>query len=111
MAETINFSTHAATPASIWGRGLEPVRKRLKPLFEVVCEGSKVLRINPALCFLWLLFPLSLILISDWIGLLVLFQAATVAVRLRNAPAAKTLATCSPASAPANPIRGEYRAL
>jgi hypothetical protein len=111
MTEMINFSTNAATPASFWGRGLEPVRNRLKPLIEVVCAGSKVLRINPVLCFLWLLFPLSLILISDWIGLLVVFQAATVAVRLRNTPAAKTLAPCSPTSASANPLQGEYRVL
>ena len=104
MAEKINFLTHPAAPATLWGRSFEPVRKRFKPMLEVVRSGSKTLRINPVLCFLWFLFPLSLILISDWIGLLVVFQAATVALRLRNAPAAKTLAASASKSASINPV-------
>lgn len=60
---------------------------------------------------LWLVFPLFLMLTSDWIGLLVAFQAITSAVRLQNAPAAKTLAACSSANVSANNVKGECRVL
>jgi hypothetical protein len=80
-------------------------------MIEVVNSGSKIFRMNPALLSLWLLFPLFLTLTSDWIGLLVVFQAMSAAVRLRNAPAAKTLAACSSTVVPAKRVKGEYRVL
>lgn len=111
MAETINTLASRATPDSPRRRSFEPVRKRLKPLLEVVNSGSKVLRINPVVFSLWLLLPLFLTLTSDWIGLLVVFQAMTAAVRLRKASPARTLAACSPASVSTSRVKGECRGL
>jgi hypothetical protein len=111
VAELITFPAHSAAPASLWERLLEPARKRLQPMAEVIGSGSKVFHINPVLFFLWLLLPLSLALSSDWIGLLVVFQAMTAALRLRPAPAASALASCSSTNRPAHTVEGECRAL
>lgn len=111
MPEMIHFSAHAATVISLWRRGPELLRNRLRPMMEVICSGSKTFAMNPALFSLWLLFPLFLVLTSDWIGLLVIFQAVTAAVRLRNTPAVKSPATCSSTCVSANGIKGEYRVL
>lgn len=111
VAATIKLPAHPATGASPWRRGPVLVWDGLRPVFEVVCSGSKVFRMNAALFSLWLLFPLFLVLTSDWIGLLVVFQAMTAAARLRNVPAAKALAACSSTRTSANRVKGEYRVL
>lgn len=111
MAEMVHFPAHLAAPAWFRDRLLEPAWNRLQPLVEVVRSGAKVFRMNPLLFSLWFLLPLLLVLTSDWIGVLVAFQAMTAALRLRNGPAAKALATCSSASVPANTVKGECRAL
>ncbi len=86
MKENVNFSARPAKAALLWRRG---------PMLEMVSSGSRTLRMNSTLFSLWFLFPLLLIVTSDWIGLLVIFQALTAAVRLRTLPAAKTLAAFS----------------
>jgi hypothetical protein len=86
VKETVNFSARLDKSASPWHRG---------PMLEMVSSGSRIFRMNSALFSLWFLFPLLLIVTSDWIGLLVVFQALTAAVRLRALPAAKTLAAFS----------------
>ena len=108
MTETIHLSAHLAKVASLWrrNRGLAP--NRLRPMTEAVRSGSRVFRMNPAVFSLWLLFPMLLTLTSDWIGLLVVFQAMTAAVRLQNSPAAKTLAAVSSMSAAPNRYEGQY---
>lgn len=111
VAAMIHFPAHPATVASLWRGGSELLRNRLRPLFEVIDSGSRIFRMNTALFSLWLLFPLFLILTSDWIGLLVVFQAMTAAVRLRSAPAAKALAVSPCTSVSANRVEGEYRVL
>ena len=111
MAETIDFRSRSASTDDTRLRGAELVRVSLARLIEIVGSGSRVFRMNPLLFFLWVLFPLFLVLTSDWIGLLVIFQAITAAVRLQNAPTAKKLAYWSPSSAPASRLKGEYRVL
>jgi hypothetical protein len=64
-------------------------------MIRAVRSGSRLIRMNSALFSLWALFPLLLLVTSDWIGLLVVFQAMTAAARLRSAPAAKSLAAFS----------------
>lgn len=107
MTETIHLTACLAKVASLWRRSAEPVRSRLRPMIEVVCAGSKVCRMNPVIFSLWLLFPFFLVLTSDWIGLLVVFQATTAAVRLRNTAAVKTLAAYANMSTAANHCKGE----
>jgi hypothetical protein len=111
VAELITFPAHSANPASLRERLLELARKRLQPIAEVIGSGSKVFHTNPILFSLWLLLPLSFALSSDWIGLLVVFQAMTAAVRLHNAPAANALASCSSTTRPAHTVEGECRVL
>jgi hypothetical protein len=111
VAEMINFLTLPATPASPRPRSPELVRKGLRPLFEIASLGSKVFRMIPVLFSIWLLFPLFLMLTSDWIGLLIVFQAMTSAVCLQKTPAAKPVAACSSTSAPPNNVKGECRVL
>lgn len=111
MAEMIDFPAPSATVVAPWRRGAELLRSRLQRLYEIVDSGSKVFRMNPVIFSLWFLFPLFLVVTSDWIGLLVVFQAAAAALRLQKAPVAKKLTHFSPSSAPANRIRGEYRVL
>lgn len=111
MAETVHFPARPATVVRPWHRGSELFRNRLARILEVISTGSKVFRMNPILFFLWILFPLFLVLTSDWIGLLVVFQAITAAVRLRHAPVARKLSYCSSSSAPASRIKGEIRVL
>jgi hypothetical protein len=111
VAETINFLTLPATPASPRPRSPELVRNGLRPWFEVVSWGSKVFRMIPVLFSIWLLFPLFLMLTSDWIGLLIVFQAMTSAVCLQKTPAAKPLTACSSANVSANNVKGECRVL
>lgn len=65
---------------------------------------------NSALLFMWFLFPLLLIVTSDWIGLFVIFQALTAAVRLRALPAARTLAAFSSVDVVSVGCEGECRA-
>lgn len=108
MREMIHFHAHTATAASCRRRNSELVRDRLAPMLEVVCSGSRIFRTNAILFSLWLMFPLFLILTSDWIGLLVVFQAITAALRLRIAPA---LAVCPSTRVSANRVKGEYRVL
>jgi hypothetical protein len=111
VKEMVNFSAHQVKAASPWRRSLELVRNKITRIVEVVYFGAKLSRTNSVLLPLWLLFPLFLFLTSDWIGLLVVFQAVTVAVRMRNTAAAKTLAVCAATSISSNRGNGEYRAL
>jgi hypothetical protein len=111
VAKMTSFPAPPATVSSPWRHSRELVRNRLRPMIAVVSSGSKLLRKNSALFYLWLLFPLFLVLTSDWIGLLIVFQAMTAAVRLRNAPAAQTIAACSSPSVSARRVKGGYRAL
>jgi len=93
----------------VWRRSIKHARNRLEPSREVIASGFKILGPNGVLCAFWLLFPLFLILSSDWIGVLVVFQAMTAALHLRNAPAAKILSVSSSNSVPSGAIKGEYR--
>jgi hypothetical protein len=111
VKEIIDSSAHQVKVASLWHRSLKLVRNRITRIVEVVYYGAKLSRTNAVLLPLWLLFPVFLILTSDWIGLLVIFQAVTVAVRMGNTAAAKTLAACSAADASSARGNGEYRAL
>jgi hypothetical protein len=111
VKEMIDFSAHQVKVPSHWRRNLEFVRNRITRIVEVVYYGAKLSRTNTVLLPLWLLFPLFLFLTSDWIGLLVVFQALTAAVRMRNIAAVKTLATCSATSVSSNKGEGEHRAL
>lgn len=86
MTETSKTRRLPPLPLLVWRRSLRHAPKRLRPLLAVVSSGSKILETNRISCFLWLLLPLFLILSSDWIGILVVFQAMTTALRLRNAP-------------------------
>ncbi len=110
VKEEVNFSARLANAASFWHRSpvLDPNRR--KPMLEVFSSGSKAFRVNSALFAMWFLFPLFLILSSDWIGLLVIFQALTAAVRLRTMPAAKTLAAFSSMDAASASCEREYGA-
>lgn len=107
MTEKVHFSACQAKVASLWRRSAKLVPNRLRPMIEVISSGSKVFRMNPVVFLPWLLFPFFLILTSDWIGLLVVFQAMTAAVRLRNRAAAKTLAAFSSMSAAPDNCKGE----
>ncbi|HEV2136214.1 MAG TPA: hypothetical protein VGR47_18390 [Terracidiphilus sp.] len=111
MTQMIHFPAETATGASLWRRSPELLRNRLRPMVEVVVSGSRVFRMNALVFSLWLLFPLFLMLASDWIGLLVIFQAMTAALRLQNAPAATAVRVRSSTRVPANRVRGEYRVL
>jgi hypothetical protein len=111
VTQMIQFPAETATVASLWRRSPELVRNRLGPMIEVVVSGSRVFRMNAAVFSLWLLFPLFLMLASDWIGLLVIFQAMTAALRLQSAPVAKADVVPSSRRASANRVKGEYRAL
>lgn len=111
MKEMIHFSAHQAKAASTLSRILELVRNKTTRAINVVCSDSKHLRTNAVLLSLWLIFPLFLFLTSDWIGLLVIFQAMTAAVRMRNSAAAETLAACSSSGVSLNRGKGDYRAL
>jgi hypothetical protein len=111
VREMIHFPAHPATAASPWRRSAELVRNELGSIFEIVCSGSKIFRMNAIFFSLWLMFPLFLFLTSDWIGLLVVFQAIAAALRLRIAPAATALAVCSSTRVSANSFKGEYRVL
>jgi hypothetical protein len=111
VKEMIKFSAHQVKVASRWRRSLKLVRNMMARIVEVVYYGAKLSRTNTILLPLWLLFPLFLILTSDWIGLLVIFQAVTVAVRMQNTAAEKTLAACSATSVSSNRGEGEYRVL
>ncbi len=95
MTDMIRIPEHKARVAALWRRSPEPVRSTLRPMIRVVRSGSRLVRMNSALFSLWVLFPLLLLFTSDWIGLLVVFQAMTAAVRLRSTPAAKSLAAFS----------------
>lgn len=110
MKEKINSSKRIAQAVPIWHRGPVLVSAGLKPLFEMVFSGAKALRMNTALFSMWLLFPLLLIVTSDWIGLFVIFQALTAAVRLRALPAARTLAAFSSIDLVSGGCEGECRA-
>ena len=107
MAEMTHFLARLAKVASLWRRSAKFVPNRLRSMSEVIGSGSKVFRMNPVVFCLWLLYPFFLILTSDWIGLLVVFQAMTAAVRLRNTAAAKTLAAFSSMSTASDNCKGE----
>jgi len=107
VTEMTRFSACLAKVASLSRRSAKFVPNRLRPTIVVICSGSKVFRMNPVVFSLWLLFPFSLILTSDWIGLLVVFQAMTAAVRLRKTAAAETLAAFSSMSAAPGNCKGE----
>ncbi len=109
MTEKIHFSACLAKLAAICRRSSEPVPIRLKPMLAVAGSGYKVFRINPVLFSLWFLFPVSLLLASDWIGLLVAFQAATAAVRLRDLPPG-SLAAFSSLDAARSQCEGDFHA-
>jgi hypothetical protein len=109
--ETCNSAVPLVKPEFLGRFRFESVRQKLKPLVEVVNSGSKVLQVNPVILFLSLLFPFFLALTSDWIGLLVVFQAATAAICLRNAPATKALVADSAMKFSTNLVKGEPRAL
>lgn len=111
VKEMIDLSAHQVKVASRWRRSLEFVRNMITRIVEVVYYGAKLSRTNTILLPLWLLFPLFLFLTSDWIGLLVVFQAVTVAVRIRNTAVAKTLAACSATSVSSTGGKGEHHAL
>jgi hypothetical protein len=110
VEENVNFSGRLAEEACIGRRRRVLVSDRLKPMLGVFSSGSRVFRANSALLSLWLVFPLMLILTSDWIGLLVIFQALTAAVRLRALPAARAMAAFSPVEARSGRYEGECRA-
>jgi hypothetical protein len=110
VKESIHFSAHQAKVHSHWRRSLALIRNKLTRIVEGACFGSKHVRRNVVLLSFWLLFPFSLILTRDWIGLLVIFQVMTGAVRMQNVAAAKALAACSPTSMRSNWAKGEYRA-
>lgn len=105
MKEKVNFSVSLAKAVSF--RHRSPVSNWFNPVLEVVSYGSKVFRVHAALFALWFLFPLFLVVTSDWIGLLVVFQALTAAVRLRTIPAAKTLAAFTTFDAASGHCEGE----
>ncbi len=104
-----NLPSTPANAVSPWRRDPELVQNGSGPLFAVLCSRSKIFRMNIALFSLWLMFPLFLVLTSDWIGLLVTFQAMTMALRLRKAPAAK--AFVAPSSASRGRVKGDHRVL
>ena len=110
MKEMSYFSAHEVKVASHWRRGHKFVRNRIRRIVEVIYYGAKLSRTNTVLLPLWLLFPLFLFLTSDWIGLLVVFQAMTMAVRMRNRADGTTLVACSAASMSSNRA-GDYRVL
>ena len=110
MTKVVHFSASLAKVASLWRHSAKLVPNRLKPMIEVISFGSKVFRMNPVVFLVWLVFPFFLVLTSDWIGLLVVFQAMTAAVRLRNRAATKTLAgfsSMSSASAASDNCKGD----
>lgn len=107
MKENINFSMRLAKQALLWHRGPVHVSNGLRPVLEMVSSGARIFRVNSALFSMWFLFPLLLIVTSDWIGLLVIFQALTAAVRLRTSPAARSLAAFSAGDAAHGRYDGE----
>jgi hypothetical protein len=107
----IRVPTHLVTLGSSRRHNSAPLRNSLKPLFQTACSGTKILHMSSVALFLWLLFPLFLMLTSDWIGLLVVFQAMTVAVRLRDESAEKAITASSSTSISVNKFKGEYRVL
>lgn len=111
VTQLIHFPAETATLASLWRRSPELLRNRLRPVIEVVVSGSRIFRMNVVVFSLWLLFPLFLMLASDWIGLLVIFQAMTAALRLQNAPEARAVAVCPSRRVSAKRVKGEYRVL
>ena len=110
VKEKINFFSRIAQAVSIWHGNPVLDSNWAKPMFEKVSSGSRIFRTNSALFFMWFLFPLLLIVTSDWIGLLVIFQALTAAVRLRALPAARTLAAFSSVDMAAGGYERECRA-
>lgn len=107
MAEMAHLSACLAKVDALWRRSARLVPKRLRPMIEVISSGSKVFGMKPVVFCLWLLFPFFLVLTSDWIGLLVAFQAMTAAVRLRNTAAMKTLTGFSSMSTAPDSCKGE----
>jgi hypothetical protein len=110
VKEKINFSKRIAQAVSISHRNPVLDSNWFKPMLEMVSSGSRIFRMNSALFSMWFLFPLLLIVTSDWIGLLVIFQALTAAVRLRALPAARTLAAFSAVDMVSGSCKGECRA-
>lgn len=98
VKEMSYFFAREVKMASRRRRGHKFVRNRIRRIVELVYYGAKLSRTNSVLLSLWLLFPLLLFLTSDWIGLLVVFQAMTMAVRMRNRADGKTLVACSVSS-------------
>ena len=111
MTGAIKTQTPSAIPLSWWRRSLKHARKRLKPLQVVVSTASETLGMSRISFFLWLLLPLCLTLSSDWIGVLVVFQSMTAALRLRNTSAVKILSSGSSTSLPCNAAPGGDRVL
>lgn len=105
------LSAQQVKVVSRWCRGLKFIRNGITRIVEVIYYGAKLSRTTTILLPLWLLFPLFLFLTSDWIGLLVVFQAMTMAVRMRNTAAAKTLAGCAAGRMSSSRGKGEYRVL
>lgn len=92
MTTRVSWTPAWAMAALLSRCTLQQVSNGLRPLNNLIHSGIKKVRKNSAFFSLWILFPFSLVMTSDWIGLLVVFQALAAAVRLRNLPAARALA-------------------
>lgn len=107
MKEMIYCSARHGKMALAWRRCLKVVRNRITRIVEVVYYGVRLARTNTIFLPLLLLLPLFLILTSDWIGVLVVFQATSAAVRMRSKETAREVAACSLISAQSDRCKGE----
>ncbi len=111
MAERFDSRARQANTRLALHHSISMIGTGLTQAFSTVLRfGHKTLRISGLFCLLVFLLPLFLILTKDWICVLVVVHAFTAAVRLQNAPVARTLSACSSTTVPSSAVEGEYRA-